>query len=356
MVNPFSGSCKGPGRLSFSRFARWTERQVGTPISFAIAVAIVVLWAGSGPFFGWSDTWQLVINTGTTIVTFLMVFLIQSTQSRDTQALHLKLDELIRVDNAARNSLLNLEEMSEADIEQVKTTFRRLIGPSEATAVREACDPRASGIADAWPEARLGDDANRCWCAWPCERTGARRRRWRPRPLRRGVLLANHCSTALRAAPRRGNAAYRPACRPGAAGCRHPARPLGPGSTLAGAAVRAVSAKPGTEGHDRCGGAARYSAVTAAHRHGNRSFGLPAFAPSRVQRIDRGDSGSVSMRRNPRRVAPSIDAARSGEAADHHPFSRHGLIDLLSKDRGDGGARSRLPAPHGRAGDRLIGD
>jgi len=98
----------------------------------------VVLWAGSGPFFGWSDTWQLVINTGTTIVTFLMVFLIQSTQSRDTQALHLKLDELIRVDNAARNSLLNLEEMSEADIAQVKATFRRLIGPSEAIAVREA--------------------------------------------------------------------------------------------------------------------------------------------------------------------------------------------------------------------------
>ena len=138
MFKPCSGSGTGPGWLSFSRFARWTERQVGAPISFAIAVAIVVLWASSGPFFGWSDTWQLVINTGTTIVTFLMVFLIQSTQSRDTQALHLKLDELIRVDNAARNSFLNLEEMSEADIEQVKTTFRRLIGPSEATAVREA--------------------------------------------------------------------------------------------------------------------------------------------------------------------------------------------------------------------------
>ena len=70
-----------PGRISFSRFARWTERQVGAPTSFAIAVAIVVLWAGSGPFFGWSDTWQLVINTGTTIVTFLMVFLIQNTQN-----------------------------------------------------------------------------------------------------------------------------------------------------------------------------------------------------------------------------------------------------------------------------------
>ena len=128
MFKPCRGSGTRPGRLSFSRFARWTERQVGAPISFAIAVAIVVLWAGSGPFFAWSDTWQLVINTGTTIVTFLMVFLIQSTQSRDTQALH----------HAARNSLLNLEEMSEADIEQVKTTFRRLIGPSEAFAVSEA--------------------------------------------------------------------------------------------------------------------------------------------------------------------------------------------------------------------------
>ena len=138
MFKPCSGSGTEPGPLSFSRFARWTERQVGAPISFAIAVAIVVLWAGSGPFFGWSNTWQLVINTGTTIVTFLMVLLIQSTQSRDTQALHLKLDELIRVDNAARNSLLNLEEISEADIEQVKATFRRLIGTSEATAVREA--------------------------------------------------------------------------------------------------------------------------------------------------------------------------------------------------------------------------
>src|SRR6478752_8224533 len=127
MFKPCRGSGTGPGRLSFSRFARWTERQVGAPISFAIAVAIVVLWAGSGPFFGWSDTWQLVINTGTTIVTFLMVFLIQSTQSRDTRALHLKLDELIRVNQAARNSLLNLEDMSEAEIQEVKKTFDRVI-------------------------------------------------------------------------------------------------------------------------------------------------------------------------------------------------------------------------------------
>ena len=114
----------------FDRFARWIEQQVGSPITFVMAVAIVLIWAISGPFFGWSDTWQLVINTGTTIVTFLMVFLIQSTQSRDTRALHLKLDELIRVNQAARNSLLNLEDMSEAEIQEVKKTFDRVIPAS----------------------------------------------------------------------------------------------------------------------------------------------------------------------------------------------------------------------------------
>ena len=118
---------------SFDRFARWTERQVGSPTAFVLAVAVIVIWACSGPLFGWSDTWQLVINTGTTIVTFLMVFLIQSTQSRDTRALHLKLDELIRVNQMARNSLFNLEEMSEAEIEEVKKTFDRVVSLPAAT-------------------------------------------------------------------------------------------------------------------------------------------------------------------------------------------------------------------------------
>jgi len=113
--------------MSFDRLARWVERQVGSPNTFIMAVSVVLIWAISGPLFGWSDTWQLVINTGTTIVTFLMVFLIQSTQSRDTRALHLKLDELIRVNQAARNSLLNLEDMSEAEIQEVKKTFDRVI-------------------------------------------------------------------------------------------------------------------------------------------------------------------------------------------------------------------------------------
>ena len=118
--------------IGFDRFARWTERQVGSPTAFVLAVAVIVIWACSGPLFGWSDTWQLVINTGTTIVTFLMVFVIQSTQSRDTRALHLKLDELIRVNQTARNSLFNLEEMSEAEIEEVKKTFDRIVSlPAE---------------------------------------------------------------------------------------------------------------------------------------------------------------------------------------------------------------------------------
>jgi low affinity Fe/Cu permease len=110
----------------FARFARWVERQVGRSSTFVFAIAVVVLWAASGPVFGWSDTWQLVINTGTTIVTFLMVFVIQNTQSRDTQAMQLKLDELIRVNEMARNSLINLEEMSDIDVERMKAAFAAL--------------------------------------------------------------------------------------------------------------------------------------------------------------------------------------------------------------------------------------
>lgn len=117
----------------FARFARWVEQQVGRSSTFVLAIAVVVLWAVSGPVFGWSDTWQLVINTGTTIVTFLMVFVIQNTQSRDTQAMQLKLDELIRVNETARNSLINLEEMSEFDVERMKTTFAALASVETAS-------------------------------------------------------------------------------------------------------------------------------------------------------------------------------------------------------------------------------
>jgi low affinity Fe/Cu permease len=101
-------TCTGETQATplFARFARWVERQVGRSSTFVLAIAVVLAWAVSGPIFGWSDTWQLVINTGTTIVTFLMVFVIQNAQSRDTQAMQLKLDELIRVNEMARNSLI----------------------------------------------------------------------------------------------------------------------------------------------------------------------------------------------------------------------------------------------------------
>jgi low affinity Fe/Cu permease len=117
----------------FARFARWVERQVGRSSTFVLAIGVVLVWAVSGPAFNWSDTWQLVINTGTTIVTFLMVFVIQNTQSRDTQAMQLKLDELIRVNEMARNSLINLEEMSEIDVERMKTAFATLATIETAT-------------------------------------------------------------------------------------------------------------------------------------------------------------------------------------------------------------------------------
>ena len=121
-----------PERAIFERFARWIERQLGRSTTFALAFFSIVLWGVSGPFFGWSDTWQLVINTGTTIVTFLMVFVIQNTQNRDTQALQLKLDELIRVTSTARNSLMGLEEKSELEVEKVKSAFVELASTADA--------------------------------------------------------------------------------------------------------------------------------------------------------------------------------------------------------------------------------
>lgn len=111
---------------TFDKLAQWTAHHAGRPSSFALAVVAIVVWGASGPLFGWSDTWQLVINTGTTIVTFLMVFLIQNTQNRDTQALQLKIDELIRANERARNRLLRLEEMSEGEMRHVKDEFVRL--------------------------------------------------------------------------------------------------------------------------------------------------------------------------------------------------------------------------------------
>ena len=110
----------------FTRFAKWTARTTGHPVAFIAAMLIIVVWAVTGPLFGFSDTWQLVINTGTTIVTFLMVFLIQNTQNRDSEAMQLKLDELIRAINGAHNGLLDLEELTEEDLERIKARYEVL--------------------------------------------------------------------------------------------------------------------------------------------------------------------------------------------------------------------------------------
>jgi low affinity Fe/Cu permease len=106
--------------------ARWVSDVVGTPVAFAIAVVFVVAWGLSGPFFGFSDTWQLIINTSTTILTFLMVFVIQSSQNRDTRALQVKLDELIRTNKGAHKALLDLEEMEDHELREIQQKFEKL--------------------------------------------------------------------------------------------------------------------------------------------------------------------------------------------------------------------------------------
>src|SRR5215510_12493079 len=107
----------------FTRFAKATAHAAGRPASFTWAVGIIVLWAASGPLFGFSDTWQLVINTGTTIITFLMVFLIQNTQNRDSEAIQLKLDELIRATRGAHTALLDMEELEDAELERIRQQY-----------------------------------------------------------------------------------------------------------------------------------------------------------------------------------------------------------------------------------------
>jgi len=111
---------------AFHNFAKQLAGDVGSPWAFIAALGIVVVWSSTSPFFHYSDTWQLVINTGTTIVTFLMVFLIQNTQNRDAKAIHLKLDELIRSIKGARNTLIDLEELSEEELDNLQHQFGKL--------------------------------------------------------------------------------------------------------------------------------------------------------------------------------------------------------------------------------------
>ena len=113
-------------RELFRKFAQTTSQAVGSSWAFILAVLIIIVWAITGPMFHYSDTWQLVINTGTTIITFLMVFLIQNTQNRDAKAIHLKLDELIRALKDARNELIDLERLSDEDLANLEKQFERV--------------------------------------------------------------------------------------------------------------------------------------------------------------------------------------------------------------------------------------
>ena len=116
----------------FVRFAKVMSRLTGRPITFLLALGVVAAWAVTGPLFGFSDTWQLVINTGTTIITFLMVFLIQNTQNRDTEALQIKLDELLRSTKGAHNALLDLEELEEKELDVIRAKYEGLAARARA--------------------------------------------------------------------------------------------------------------------------------------------------------------------------------------------------------------------------------
>jgi low affinity Fe/Cu permease len=123
-------------RTAFTKFAKWTAHATGRPGAFLLASATIVVWALTGPLFGFSDTWQLVINTGTTIVTFLMVFLIQCTQNRDSEATQVKLDEIIRAIGHAKNELLDLEELEEEDLDALKKSYQEMATKARGDAER----------------------------------------------------------------------------------------------------------------------------------------------------------------------------------------------------------------------------
>ncbi|HEY6402822.1 MAG TPA: low affinity iron permease family protein [Blastocatellia bacterium] len=138
----------------FTRFAKWTARMSGRPLAFTISVVVILAWAITGPIFRFSDTWQLVINTGTTIVTFLMVFLIQNTQNRDSEAIQIKLDELIRSGKGAHTALLNLEELEDEELDRIRDHYEKI-------AERARADLRAGNRDTGAPEVELEEEERR---------------------------------------------------------------------------------------------------------------------------------------------------------------------------------------------------
>lgn len=124
-LNPPAGSFRHRLLNAFDRFASHVTRWAGSPLAFTLALATVLVWAVSGPIFAYSENWQLVINTGTTIVTFLMVFLIQQSQNKDCQAVHLKLDELLSALKNARNDMIDIENLSEEELQRLAERFKQ---------------------------------------------------------------------------------------------------------------------------------------------------------------------------------------------------------------------------------------
>ncbi|MET0815838.1 MAG: low affinity iron permease family protein [Pseudoxanthomonas sp.] len=130
---------------TFNKMAQATAKFTGHPVCFCMAITVVLVWAVCGPFFGFSEVWQLVINTGTTIITFLMVFLIQNTQNRDTEAMQIKLDELIYVTRQANNELLDLEELEEAELDQLRQRYEDMARKAKAERARKLEDKSSKG-------------------------------------------------------------------------------------------------------------------------------------------------------------------------------------------------------------------
>ena len=138
---------KNPEKWTFSKLAQQASAILGKSTAFAAACGVIIVWAATGPFFGYSDTWQLIVNTGTTIITFLMVFLVQNTQNRDARALHLKLDELLRSVTPARNKLIDLENCTDEEINQIERQFRALKQREERNIVNGTSSPE-TGLHD----------------------------------------------------------------------------------------------------------------------------------------------------------------------------------------------------------------
>jgi len=133
-------------RSRFTHFAKATARVTGRPAAFILAVVVILTWLVTGPLFRYSDTWQLVINTGTTVVTFLMVFLIQNTQNRDAEAVQVKLDELLRATKGAHNALLDLEELEQRELDQIRAGYGRLAQDARADLRRGELDTGAPEV------------------------------------------------------------------------------------------------------------------------------------------------------------------------------------------------------------------